>query len=57
MLLIVKKLGNSLRIVIPEEMLAIMNVEDGDCLFATKTSLGYEISAYDPSFEKKINTA
>lgn len=34
-----------------------MNVDDGDTLFATKTSSGYEISAYDPSFEEKIDAA
>lgn len=57
MLLSIKKLGKSLNIIIPEEMAASMNVEDGDRLFATKTPAGYEISAYDPNFEKKINTA
>ena len=34
-----------------------MNVGDGDTLFATKTPLGYEITAYDPDFVKKIEAA
>ncbi len=57
MLLRIKKLGNSLNIIIPEEMAASMNVEDGDRPFATKTPAGYEISVHDPNFEKKINAA
>jgi len=57
MLLNVKKRGNSLSVIIPKEMAANMNVEDGDNLFATKTPSGYEISAYDPDFANKIEVA
>ena len=57
MLLNVKKRGNSLSVIIPKEMGASMNVDDGDNLFATKTPAGYEISAYDPEFIKKIEAA
>ncbi len=53
----VKKRGNSLSVIVPKEMAASMNVDDGDQLFATKTPTGYEISAYDPSFAKKIEAA
>jgi putative addiction module antidote len=57
MLLSVKKRGNSLSVIVPKEMAASMNVDDGDTLFATKTPSGYEISAYDPDFVKKIEAA
>jgi putative addiction module antidote len=57
MLLSIKKRGNSLSVIVPKEMADSMNVDDGDRLFATKTPLGYEISVYDPSFEKKIEAA
>ena len=53
----VKKRGNSLSIIIPKEMATNMNIDDGDTLFATKTPTGYEISAYDPDFVKKIEAA
>jgi antitoxin component of MazEF toxin-antitoxin module len=53
MLLNIKKRGNSLSVIVPKEMAISMSVDDGDTLFATKTPSGYEISAYDPSFEKK----
>jgi hypothetical protein len=38
-------------------MAVSMNVDDGDKLFATKTASGYEISAYDPDFAKKMEVA
>jgi putative addiction module antidote len=57
MRLSVKKRGNSLSVIIPKEMAMGMSVDDGDDLFATKTPTGYEISAYDPSFVKKIEAA
>jgi putative addiction module antidote len=57
MLLNVKKRGNSLSVIVPKEMAASMSVDDGDILFATKTPSGYEISAYDPNFVKKIEAA
>lgn len=57
MLLNVKKRGNSLSVIIPKEMAISMSVDDGDKLFATKTPSGYEVTAYDPSFEKKIEAA
>ena len=57
MLLNVKKRGNSLSVIVPKEMAASMSVDDGDRLYATKTPSGYEISAYDPDFVKKIEAA
>jgi putative addiction module antidote len=57
MLLTVRKRGNSLSVIVPREMAISMNVDDGDTLFATKTPSGYEISAYDPNFVKKIEAA
>ena len=57
MLLNVKKRGNSLSVIVPKEMAAKMQVSDGDKLFATKTPSGYEISPYDPNFEKKMEAA
>lgn len=57
MLLSIKKRGNSLSVIVPKEMAVSMSVDDGDNLFATKTLSGYEISAYDPRFAKKIEAA
>lgn len=38
-------------------MVIEMNFEEDDILFVTKAPLGYEISAHDPDFENKIETA
>jgi putative addiction module antidote len=57
MLLNIKKRGNSLSVIVPKEMAAIMRVNDGDQLFATRTSTGYELSPYNPEFESKVEAA
>lgn len=57
MYLNVEKRGDSLSVVIPEEMAASMEVEEGDRLFVTKTPTGYEISPRDPAFVNKIEVA
>jgi hypothetical protein len=44
-------------VIIPKEMAASMNIDDGNNLFATKTPSEYEISGYDPNFVKKIEAA
>jgi len=54
MILNAKKRGNSLSVIIPKEMAIELNISDGDTLYATKTSRGYEISALDPEFAKKM---
>lgn len=53
----VNKSGNSFYIVIPTEMAERLNLGDGDTLFATQTPWGYEISAYDPDFARKMDIA
>lgn len=55
--LTLKKRGNSHSIILPKEILHEMNVADGDKLYLTKTSHGYEISPYDPDFAKKVEVA
>jgi putative addiction module antidote len=53
----VRKRGNSLSVILPKEMTNNLNVSDGDVLFATKTQAGYEITANDPDFAKKLEAA
>ena len=57
MILTVKKRGNSLSVILPKEIASNLKVEDGDKLFLVETPRGYEISAYDPEFEQKMNVA
>ena len=51
----VRKVGNSLGVVLPREATNRMKVHDGDTLFLTETpDGGYRITPYDPDFEIKI---
>ena len=51
----VRKVGNSLGVVLPREAASRMNVRDGDTLFLTETpDGGYRITPYDPDFNVKM---
>jgi len=51
----VRKVGNSLGVVLPREAASRMNVRDGDTLFLTETpDGGYRITPYDPDFDVKM---
>lgn len=50
----VRKVGNSLGVVLPKEVLSRLNLEDGDRVFLTEAPDGsYRITPYDPEFEKQ----
>jgi putative addiction module antidote len=52
----VRKVGNSLGVVLPKEVLSRLNVQEGDKVFLTEAPDGsYRITPYDPEFEKQIN--
>lgn len=50
----VRKMGGSLGVIFPKELLADMNVAEGDELFATTSVDGLQISPYDPEFDMKV---
>ena len=51
----VRKLGNSLAVILPKDQLTRLRVGEGEKLFATATVGGLELSRCDPDFELKIN--
>ena len=54
----VRKLGNSLGVVLPKEVIHQLDAEDGDSLFLIEDGQGgYRITPYDPDFEKKMAQA
>jgi putative addiction module antidote len=53
----VRKIGNSLGIVIPKEALARMKVEEGGTLFLTESPEGYRLTPYDEGFERQMEAA
>ncbi len=54
----VRKIGNSLGVVLPKEAVTRLRAGDGDRLFLIEEPNGaYQLTPYDPSFEKKMETA
>ena len=51
----VRKIGNSLGVVLPKEAVNRLNASDGDRLFLIESPDGaYRLTPYDPEFEKKL---
>jgi len=53
----IRKLGNSMGVVIPKEVLTRLNVEMGDTIFLTESPDGFHLTAYDEEFEKQMKIA
>jgi putative addiction module antidote len=55
--LVVRKVGNSLGVILPSAAAAFLDVKEGDQLFLTETPEGYRLTPYDPEFEKGMTVA
>ena len=54
----VRKVGNSLGVVLPKEVLHRLNAKDGYTLFLIEApDGGYQLTPYDPTFEQKMAKA
>lgn len=54
----VRKIGNSLGVVLPKEVINRLNTGDGEPLFLVEGPQGtYQITPYDPDFERKMAQA
>jgi putative addiction module antidote len=54
----VRKIGNSLGVVLPKEAIRRLHADDGDRLFLIEGPDGaYQLTPYDPAFEKKMKKA
>jgi putative addiction module antidote len=54
----VRKIGNSLGVVLPKEAVSHLRAAEGDRLFLIEAADGgYQLTPYDPAFEKKIEKA
>jgi putative addiction module antidote len=54
----VRKIGNSLGVVLPKEAVNRLQAEEGDRLFLIDGPDGaYRLTPYDPAFEKKMKKA
>jgi putative addiction module antidote len=53
-----RKIGNSVGVVLPKEALARLNAAEGDVLVLTETTDGgFRLTATDPSFAEKMTVA
>jgi putative addiction module antidote len=54
----VRKFGNSLGVVLPKEVINRLHTADGQALFLIEAPDGaYQLTPYDPAFEKKMAKA
>lgn len=53
-----RKVGNSVGVVLPKEALARLNVEEGDTVYLTETTDGsFRVTANNPGFAQKMKVA
>lgn len=50
----VRRVGNSLGVTFPKELLEELNVAEGDELYLLRTEAGFELTPYDPEFATEI---
>ncbi|HEX8296482.1 MAG TPA: hypothetical protein VF593_09295 [Chthoniobacteraceae bacterium] len=49
-----RKIGNSVGLILPKEALASLKAEEGDLVHMTKNSLGFQLTGEDPEFAKTM---
>lgn len=53
-----RKIGNSVGVVLPKEALARLNADDGDVIYLTETTdNGFRLTAGNPEFGHKMEVA
>ncbi|MCB9668042.1 MAG: AbrB/MazE/SpoVT family DNA-binding domain-containing protein [Alphaproteobacteria bacterium] len=50
----VRKIGNSLGVILGKEVLAELGIAEGDTLFVVRTQDGIHLTAYDPDFAEAL---
>lgn len=50
----VRKVGNSLGVILPKEALARMQVEEGQALYLSESPEGYRVTKGDAEFARKM---
>lgn len=52
----VRKVGNSLGVILTKDVIEALGVAEGDELFAVRTPDGIRLTPYDPDFAKAIES-
>jgi putative addiction module antidote len=53
----VRKIGSSLGVVLPKELLVQLEAGEGDLLYPVQTPEGVRLTRYDPDFERAVEAA
>jgi putative addiction module antidote len=53
----VKKIGNLTGLILPKELLARLNLSQGDWVYVTEAPDGVRLTPYDPDFEAVMKLA
>ncbi|MGZ3297804.1 MAG: AbrB/MazE/SpoVT family DNA-binding domain-containing protein [Asticcacaulis sp.] len=53
----VTKIGNSLGVILPRDLLSKLQLDKGDSVFIVDTPDGYRITPYDPAFAEQMEAA
>ena len=52
-----RKIGNSVGVIVPQELLTALHVGQGDTLYLTEAPDGFRVTPYDPDFERQMTVA
>ncbi|MEE8189685.1 MAG: AbrB family transcriptional regulator [Kiloniellales bacterium] len=52
-----RRIGTSLGLLLPKELLAELGVGEGDLLYPVRTPGGVELTRYDPDFEQALRAS
>ena len=55
--LTIRRIGNSLGVILPQEVIGKLKVGEGDRITLTESPEGMRITPYDPEFEKQMEIA
>lgn len=50
----IRKIGTSVGVILPKEIMESLHLQEGDKLFANTNENGLQLSPYDPEFEKAM---
>ena len=53
----IRAVGSSAGVILPKEALAHLGVREGDELYLVEQPDGYQVTPYDPEFEKQLESA
>lgn len=53
----ITSIGNSVGVILPKEVLALLNADKGDTLFVSRAPDGIVLSNYDPKLARQMEVA